>query len=72
VVQEVLQLVGSVWPDDEGIVHVAKSAEGLMGNQVKRPLLKVLHIEVGDGRRQWRAHGHTIGLFVELATIAEL
>jgi hypothetical protein len=30
VVQEVLQLVGSVWSDDEG-VHIAKPAEGLVG-----------------------------------------
>jgi hypothetical protein len=26
VVQEALQLVGSVWPNDEGVIHVAKSA----------------------------------------------
>jgi hypothetical protein len=39
--QEVLQLVGSVWPDDEGVIHVAKPADGLVGCQVKRPLLEV-------------------------------
>jgi hypothetical protein len=33
VVQEVLQLVESVWPDDEGVVLVAKPAEGLVGGQ---------------------------------------
>jgi hypothetical protein len=47
VAQEVLQLVGSVWSDDEGVVHVATPAEGLVGSQVKCPLLEVLHIEVG-------------------------
>jgi hypothetical protein len=26
VVQEVLQFVGSLWPDDEGVVHVVKPA----------------------------------------------
>jgi hypothetical protein len=39
VVQEVLQLVRSVWPDDKSVVHVAKPAEGLVGDQVRRPLL---------------------------------
>jgi hypothetical protein len=29
VVKEVLKLVGSVWPDDKSVVHVAKPAEGL-------------------------------------------
>jgi hypothetical protein len=29
-VQEVLKLVGSVWPGDKGVVHVAKPAEGLV------------------------------------------
>jgi hypothetical protein len=48
VVQEVHQLVGSVWPDDEAVVHVAKPTEGLVGGQVKRPLLEILHVEVGD------------------------
>jgi hypothetical protein len=31
VVQEVLQLLGSMWPGDEGVVHIAKPAEGLVG-----------------------------------------
>jgi hypothetical protein len=52
VVQEVLQLVGSVWTDDEGAVHVAKPAEWLVGSQVKCPLLEVLHREVGVEWRQ--------------------
>jgi hypothetical protein len=33
VVQKVLQLVGSVWPDDESVVHVAEPAEGHVGAQ---------------------------------------
>jgi hypothetical protein len=52
VIQEVLKLVGSMWPDDESVVHVAKPAEGLLGSQVQRPFLEVLHIEVGDDWRQ--------------------
>jgi hypothetical protein len=51
-VQEVLQLVGSVWPDD-GVVHIVKPAEGLVESQVKCPLLKALHVDVGDDWRQW-------------------
>ncbi|PNF16784.1 hypothetical protein B7P43_G00868 [Cryptotermes secundus] len=31
VAQEVLQLVGSVWPDDEGVIHVVKPEERLVG-----------------------------------------
>jgi hypothetical protein len=46
--------------------------EGLVGSQVKRPLLEVLHIEGGNDRRQWTAHGHTINLFVELALEAKV
>jgi hypothetical protein len=68
----VLQLVGSVWPDDEGVVRIMKPAEGLVGSQVKRPLLEILHIEVGSDLGQWRAHGHTIDLFLELAIEAEV
>jgi hypothetical protein len=36
VVQEVLQLVRFLWPDDEGVVHIAKPAEGIVGSQAKR------------------------------------
>jgi hypothetical protein len=39
-----------VWPDDESVLHIAKPAEGLVGSQVKRPHLEVLHIEVGNDR----------------------
>jgi hypothetical protein len=39
VVQEVLQLVGSMWPDGESVIHIVKPAEGLVRVQVKRPLL---------------------------------
>jgi hypothetical protein len=53
VVEEVLQLFGSVWPDDKCVVRVAKPAEGLVGSQVKHPLLEVLHIEVGTDWRHW-------------------
>lgn len=35
-------------------------------------LLEVLHIEVGDDRRQWHVHGHTIDLFVDLPIEAEI
>jgi hypothetical protein len=31
VVQKVLELVGSLWPDDEGVIHVVKPAEGVVG-----------------------------------------
>jgi hypothetical protein len=48
VVQEVLQLVGSVWPNDECVIYIAKPAEGLVGRQVKRSLLEVLDVEVGQ------------------------
>jgi hypothetical protein len=45
------QPVGSVWPDDESVVHVMELAEGLMGCPVRRYLLEILHEEVGDDRR---------------------
>jgi hypothetical protein len=41
-------------------------------SQVKHPRLEVLHIEFDSDRRQWRAHGHTIDLLVELAIEAEV
>jgi hypothetical protein len=52
VVQEILWLLRSVWPDD-GVVHVAKLAEGLVRGQVKCLLFEILHVEVGDDWRQW-------------------
>jgi hypothetical protein len=53
VVQEVLQLLGSLWLDNESVIHVATPAEGLVMDQVKRPLLEVLHAGAGDDRKQW-------------------
>jgi hypothetical protein len=72
VVQEIPQLVRPMGPDDEGVVHVAKPAEELVRGQVNYPLLKVLHVEVGNDRREWRVHGHTVNLFVELAIETEV
>jgi hypothetical protein len=51
VVQEVLQLAGSIGQMTK-VSSAAKPAEGLVGGQVKNPLLKVLHAEVGDDQRQ--------------------
>jgi hypothetical protein len=47
-------------------------ANGLMGYLVECHLLKALHEEVGDNKRQWQTHSHTVGLFIELATEAEV
>jgi hypothetical protein len=33
-VKEFSQLAGSMWPDDERVVHVAKPAEGLVGRSL--------------------------------------
>jgi hypothetical protein len=35
-------------------------------------LLKVLHEEAGDHRRQRQTHSHAIGLFLELAAESEV
>jgi hypothetical protein len=51
VVQEILQLVGFMLSDDEGVIHISKSAEVLVGGQVKRPLLEFLHVKFGN---DWR------------------
>jgi hypothetical protein len=67
VVQEILQLIRSLWPDDECVVHVAKPAEGLAGEPSQAPSPASPPYRVGNGRRQWRSHGHAINLFVELA-----
>jgi hypothetical protein len=53
VVREVPWPVGAVWPDDESVIHVEKTAEGLMGSPVERHLLEDFHVEAGDDRRQW-------------------
>jgi hypothetical protein len=39
-VQGILQLVGSVWPDDKGVVHIAKPAEELVGAKSSTPSSK--------------------------------
>jgi hypothetical protein len=72
VVREVLQPVGSVQSDDENFVHLTALAEGLMGNPVERHLLGILYEEVGDDRRQWSAHGHSVNLFAELVSESEV
>jgi hypothetical protein len=53
VVKEVPQPVGAVWSDDESVVHVTKPADRLMGSLVKRRLLEVFHVEVGNDQRKW-------------------
>jgi hypothetical protein len=51
-------------PDDESVIHITKPAERLMGCLVERHLLKVLHEEFGDNRRQWQTHSQAVGLYV--------
>jgi hypothetical protein len=53
VVKEVLQPVGTMGPDDESVVHIMEPAEGLMGCPVECHLIRVLHEEADDNRRQW-------------------
>jgi hypothetical protein len=37
VVREVLHLVRSVWPNDEGVIHTAKPADGLVREPSQAP-----------------------------------
>jgi hypothetical protein len=43
VIKEFSQLAGSIWPDDECVVYLAKPAEGLMGRRLQSHFFKVLH-----------------------------
>jgi hypothetical protein len=40
VIKEFSHLAGSMWPDDECVVYVAKPAEGFMGRRRRRENLK--------------------------------
>jgi hypothetical protein len=70
-VKEFSQLAGSMWPDDERVVHVAKPAEGLVGRSLWSHFFKVLHEIVCNDWGKRRTHRHTVGLLVELATKAK-
>jgi hypothetical protein len=43
VIKEFCQLAGSMWPDDEYVIHVAKSAEGLIGRRLQSHFFKIFH-----------------------------
>jgi hypothetical protein len=43
VVKEFSELAGSMRPDDECVIHVAKPAEGLMDHRLQSHFFKVLH-----------------------------
>jgi hypothetical protein len=71
VVKEFSQLVGSMWPDDERVIYVAKPAEGLMGHRLQSHIFKVFHeIVLNDWGKQ-QTQRHTVGLLVELVIEAE-
>jgi hypothetical protein len=52
-VQEVVQPILAVWPDDKGVVHVTKPTEGFVGGPVELLILEVFHAELGDDQREW-------------------
>jgi hypothetical protein len=43
----------------------------LLACLIERHLLRIFHEEVGDYRRQWQIHSHTVSLFLKLSTEAE-
>jgi hypothetical protein len=47
-------------------------AEGPLSGLTEHDLLRVLHEEAGDHRRQSQTHNHAIGLFIELPTEDEV
>jgi len=56
-----------MWPDDESITNISIPARGLVCGLFYSFHLEVFHVKVGDDWREWRAHGDTVCLFVELA-----
>jgi hypothetical protein len=56
-----------MWRDDDSVIHIVEPANGLMGC-----LPKPFHEEVCDNKRQWQTHSHTVSLFIELDTAAEV
>jgi hypothetical protein len=71
VIKEFRQLAGSMWPDDECVIYVAKPAEELIGHRLQSHFFKIFHEIVCNDRGEWQTHRHTIGLLVELAIEAE-
>ena len=55
-----------MWPDDECVVHISIPAGRLVCGFFYFFRLEVFHVEVGDSRREWGAHGHSVCLFVKL------
>jgi hypothetical protein len=70
-VKEFSQRAGSMWPDDECVVYVAKAAEGVMGRRLQSHFFKVLHKIVCNEWGKRRTHRHIVDLLVELANEAE-
>jgi hypothetical protein len=46
VVKELQELAGTIGPDDEGVIHVVKPAEWLVGCPFQSHFFKVLHEKV--------------------------
>ena len=61
-----------MWPDDESIINISIPASGLECGLFYSFRLEVFHVKVGDDWREWRAHGDTVCLFVELAVDTEV
>jgi hypothetical protein len=61
-----------MWPDDEGVIYIAIPAPRFLWGRFECYLLEILHEEVGYERGEWRTHGHTISLSVELPIECEV
>jgi hypothetical protein len=60
VIKEFRQLVWSMQPDDECVIHVAKPAEGLIGRRLQSHFFKVFHEIVCNDRGERRTHRQTV------------
>jgi hypothetical protein len=65
VIKEFSQLGGSMWPDDECVIHIAKPAEGLIGRRLQSHFFKVLHEIVCNDWGNRRTHGLPVELAIE-------
>lgn len=68
VVQKPFKLLWSMGPHNEGVIHIRKLVEVVVGCIIQCFLLEIFHLEVSSHGRKWWCHHHFASLLVDPAT----
>ena len=72
VCEEFHELFSSVFPENEGVVHVSQPQHGFRGCRADGFFLERLHEQIGQNGGEGRAHGRALVLLIELPFVGEV